>query len=215
MDALTDNLPDILRGFWTTLKLFGLSGACSLLLGTALAALRVAPFGSLRRFGATYVAILRNTPLVVLFALVVFGFPTIDVNLPFFTFAVVSLTLYTSAFVCEAVRSGINSVAPGQAEAARAVGMTFGQTLGLVVLPQAFRSVIPPIASVLIALAKNTSVAGAFGVVEATKELADLIRDHPDQAYTVFLGIGAGYVVITLTIAGAARLMETRLVVLR
>lgn len=215
MEALAENFPDIIRGFYATLKLFVVSGACSLLLGTVLAGFRVSPYGSLRGFGTVYVAVLRNTPLVVLFALVTFGFPTIDVNLPFFTFAVISLTAYTSAFVCEAVRSGINSVASGQAEAARAIGMTFGQTLRLVVLPQAVRSVITPIASVQIALAKNTSVASVFGVVEATKELSDLIRDHPDQGYVIFFGIAAGYLVITLSVAGIARLMEARLVVLR
>lgn len=215
MDALTDNFPEILRGFAETLRLFVVSGVCSLLFGTVLAALRVAPFGSLRRAGSTYVAVLRNTPLVVLFVLIVFGFPTIDVNLSFFTFAVLALTVYTSAFVCEAVRSGINSVSTGQAEAARAVGMTFTQTLGLVVLPQAVRSVIPPLASIMIALAKNTSVASAFGVVEATKELSDLIRDRPDQLYVVFFGIAAGYVLITLSIAGIAKILETRLVVVR
>ena len=215
MDALTDNFPEILRGFAQTLKLFLVSGACSLLFGTVLAAMRVAPFGSLRRSGATYVTLLRNTPLVVLFVLVTFGFPTIDVNVSFFGFAVIALTVYTSAFVCEAVRSGINSVSSGQAEAARAVGMTFTQTLRLVVLPQAVRSVIPPLASIMIALTKNTSVASAFGVVEATKELSDLIRDRPDQLYVVFFGIAAGYVAITLSIAGIARLIESRMAVVR
>jgi len=215
VDALTDNFPEIARGFAETLRLFVVSGVSSLLFGTVLAALRVAPFGSLRRAGSTYVAVLRNTPLVVLFVLIVFGFPTIDVNVSFFTFAVLALTVYTSAFVCEAVRSGINSVSTGQAEAARAVGMTFTQTLGLVVLPQAVRSVIPPLASIMIALAKNTSVASAFGVVEATKELSDLIRDRPDQLYVVFFGIAAGYVLITLSIAGIAKILETRLVVVR
>ena len=215
MDALTSNFDEILRGFWMTLRLFLVSGLLSLVFGTVLAAFRVAPFASLRAFGSSYVSLLRNTPLVVLFVFVVFGFPTIDINAPFFWFAVIALTVYTSAFVCEAVRSGINAVQSGQAEAARAVGMTFGQTLRHIVLPQAFRSVIPPIASILIALAKNTSVAGAFGVVEATKELADLIRDFPGQAYVVFFGIAAGYVAITLSIAGVAKLLENRFVVAR
>ena len=149
------------------------------------------------------------------FALVVFGLPTIDVNLPFFTFAVVSLSAYTSAFVCEAVRSGINSVASGQAEAARSVGMTFGQTLRLVVLPQAVRTVIPPLASIMIALAKNTSVALGFGVVEATKEMSDLIRDRPDQLYWIFFSFALGYVLITLSVAAIAKVLETRLAVAR
>lgn len=215
MEALTSNFDEIVRGFWMTLRLFFAAGLLSLVFGTVLAGFRVAPFASLRAFGSSYVSLLRNTPLVVLFVFVVFGFPTIDINAPFFWFAVIALTVYTSAFVCEAVRSGINAVQSGQAEAARAVGMTFGQTLRHIVLPQAFRSVIPPIASILIALAKNTSVAGAFGVVEATKELSDMIRDFPGQAYVVFFGIAAGYVAITLSIAGIAKVLENRFAVAR
>ena len=215
MDALTSNFDEILRGFWMTLKLFLISGAISLAVGTILAAFRVAPFASLRAFGTTYVTLVRNTPLVLVFAVVVFGFPTIDIRVSFFWFAILALSVYTSSFVCEAVRSGVNAVASGQAEASRAVGMTFGQTLGHIVLPQAFRSVIPPVASILIALAKNTSVASAFGVVELTKELSDRIRDHPSDAIIVFLGISAAYVVITLSVAGAAKLLETRLAVAR
>lgn len=215
MEALTDNFDQVLWGFWTTLKLFVVSAALSLVFGTILAAFRVAPFASLRAVGSTYVSVLRNTPLVVIFVFIVFGFPTIDVNISFFWFACLALTIYTSAFVCEAVRSGINAVAAGQAEAARAVGMTFGQTLGHVVLPQALRSVIPPIASILIALAKNTSVASAFGVVEAAKEMSDRIRDYPQYLYIVFLGFAVGYALITLSIAASAKLLEKRLAVSR
>ncbi len=215
MDALVENWPRIVSGFAKTLALFGWSAACSLILGTLLAAMRVSPVPVLRRAGTTYVDVLRNTPLVVLFVLVVFGFPELDILMPFFAFAVVALSVYTAAFVCEAVRSGINAVPPGQAEAARAVGMTFPQTLGAVVLPQALRTVIPPLASIMIALAKNTSVAGAFGVLDATFVLRGLVRDRPDVLWWVFGGIAFGYVLITLSIAGIARILETTLAVAR
>lgn len=215
MDALVENWPRIVSGFAKTLGLFGWSAACSLTLGILLAAMRVSPVPVLRRAGSTYVDVLRNTPLVVLFVLVVFGFPTLDILMPFFVFAVVALSVYTAAFVCEAVRSGINAVPPGQAEAARAVGMTFPQTLGSIVLPQALRTVIPPLASIMIALAKNTSVAGAFGVLDATFVLRGLVRDRPDVLWWVFGGIAFGYVLITLSIAGIARILESQLAVAR
>lgn len=215
MDVLIDNIDKILDGFATTLSLFGIAGLLSLVLGTVLAAMRVSPVPVLRAAGTAYVDVARNTPLVVVFILIAFGFPVLGIRWSFFTLAVVTLTLYTSAFVCEAVRSGINAVQAGQAEAARAIGMTFTQTLTVVVLPQALRSVVPPLASILIALAKNTSVAEAFGVTEATYQLDSLIRDNPDALYALFFGIAFGYVVITMTIAGVARLIEAKVAVVR
>ncbi|PBC71477.1 binding-protein-dependent transport system inner membrane component [Streptomyces sp. TLI_235] len=96
----------------------------------------------------------------------VLGLPRFGIVLPFFTFAGLALGCYTSAFVCEAFRSGINTVPAGQGEAARSLGLTFSQTLGLVVLPQAYRAVVAPLGSVMIALAKNTAIAGSFSVAE-------------------------------------------------
>ena len=215
MDVLIDNLPAILRGFGLTLRLLAVSGLVALLLGVVLAAMRVAPVAAMRVVGTSYVNLFRNTPLVLLFLLTTQGVPVLIEGLSFFTLAVTALGLYTAAFVCEAVRSGINAVDVGQAEAARAVGMTFNQTLSLVVLPQAVRSVIPPLASIFIALAKNTAIAEAFGLVEATGQLDNLVRDHPTALYALFFGIAAGYVLIVLTIALVARVLERRLVVLR
>ena len=96
-----------------------------------LAAMRVSPVPVLRAFGAGYVNIVRNTPLTLVFFFFAFAFPRLEIfDLSFFAAACVALTVYTSAFVCEVVRSGINTVPVGQAEAARALGFTFGQTLG-------------------------------------------------------------------------------------
>jgi glutamate transport system permease protein len=215
VNVLVEQAPRILEGFWVTLQLLVLSGLLALALGTVLAAMRVSPVPVLRAAGTCYVNVLRNTPLVLLFTLVAFGFPTIGIRFSFFTFAVVALGAYTAAFVCEALRSGVNTVSTGQAEAARAVGMTFGQTLSLIVLPQAFRAVIPPLASILIALTKNTAIAEAFAVTEATYQLDSLVRDRPDVLWWLFLGIAAGYIVIVWAIALGARLLERRLVVAR
>ena len=215
MDVLIDNRAGILAAFGTTLRLFGLSAVLALLLGTVLAALRVCPVPALRRVGAAYVHLLRNTPLVLVFILVTFGLPTVDVRFSFFTFAVTALTLYTSAFVAEAIRSGINAVDAGQAEAARAIGMTFRQNLTLIVLPQAARAVVPPLANIFVALIRNTGVAEAFGVTEASFKLEGLARDHPGSLYALFFGIAAGYMVIVFVVAGGARLLERRVLVAR
>ena len=164
MDTLIDNLPSILAGFRDTLYLLGAAGLIAVVAGVLLAAMRVSPVPVLRGVGTTYVNVFRNVPLVVLFLITTQGLPQLGLGFSFFVLAVLALGFYTAAFVCEAVRSGINAVDVGQAEAARSLGMTFGQTLQEIVLPQAVRSVIPPIASILIALTKNTAIAEAFGV---------------------------------------------------
>lgn len=215
MDVLIDNFPRLLAGFWLTVQLLLLSGLGALILGTILAAMRVSPIPVLRGAGTAYVTIFRNTPLVILFIVAVAGLPFIGVQISFQLRAVVALTAYTAAFVCEVLRSGINAVHTGQAEAARAVGMTFGQTLSLIVLPQAFRSVLPPLASVFIALAKNTAIAEAFGVTEATYFIDYVNTRFPSGLWAAFIGISVGYVLIVLVISSASSLLERRLAVVR
>jgi glutamate transport system permease protein len=185
VDAVLDNLDVFVKGFTTTVTLTLLAAVGALLLGTLIAAMRVSPVPPLRWAGTTYVQLVRNTPLTVVFFLVVFGLPEVDVIFSFFTFAVMALSLYTAAFVAEAVRSGILSVAAGQAEASRAVGMTFGQTLRLVVLPQAFANIVPPLASVFIALLKNTSIASAFFVFEGVQAMNQLINANGDAVVAI------------------------------
>ncbi len=215
MEVVIDNLPVILRGFAKTLQLLGASALIAVVLGVVLAAMRVAPVAVMRGVGTTYVNVFRNIPLLLLFLITTQGVPVVVKGLSFFTLAVAALSLYTAAFICEAVRSGINSVNVGQAEAARAVGMTFSQTMTSIVLPQAVRSVIPPLASILIALTKNTAIAEVFGITEATYRLDDLGRQFPGSLYWLFAGISLGYILIVFSISGIGQVLERRLVVLR
>ncbi len=208
MDAVLDNLDVFVKGFTTTVTLTLLAAVGALLLGTLIAAMRVSPVPPLRWAGATYVQLVRNTPLTVVFFLVVFGLPEVDVIFSFFSFAVLALSVYTAAFVAEAVRSGINSVAAGQAEASRAVGMTFGQTLRLVVLPQAFANIIPPLASVFIALLKNTSIASAFFVFEGVQSMNQLINANGDAAVAIIAAAAVGYLALALISSAAFGLLE-------
>jgi glutamate transport system permease protein len=213
-DYLPELVDRLLDGFLVTLRLLGWSGLFAAVVGTVLAAMRVSPIAPLRAFGTSYVNVFRNTPLVVLFLIAVVALPAVGIlQGSFFWRAVAALSVYTAAFVCESLRSGINTVDPGQAEAARSIGMTFGKSLRIVVLPQAFRAVIPPLASVYIALAKNTSVAGAFGVTDATYQLSNLNRDFPDELYLSFLGIALGYIAIVAVISGTANRLERRVAV--
>jgi glutamate transport system permease protein len=215
VDAILDNLDAYREGFVTTLELSALSSVLALVLGTLLAAMRVSPVPTLRAAGATYVELVRNTPLTVVFFFVVFVLPQLDILLPYFTFAVIALTVYHAAFFCEAVRSGINAVGVGQAEAARSIGLTFGQSLRLVVLPQAFRTVIPPLINVVIALIKNSSIAAAFGVIELTATGTRLANANGDAVLAVLAGVAVCYLILTLPSGWLAGRVERRLAVAR
>jgi glutamate transport system permease protein len=215
VDAILDNLDAYREGFVTTLELSALSSVLALVLGTLLAAMRVSPVPTLRAAGATYVELVRNTPLTVVFFFVVFVLPQLDILLPYFTFAVIALTVYHAAFFCEAVRSGINAVGVGQAEAARSIGLTFGQSLRLVVLPQAFRTVIPPLINVVIALIKNSSIAAAFGVVELTATGTRLANANGDAVIAVLAGVAVCHLLRTLPSGWLAGRVERRLAVAR
>ncbi|QDY79746.1 amino acid ABC transporter permease [Streptomyces qinzhouensis] len=209
MDVLTDNISLYWQGFLGTVELTFYSSVLALVLGFLIAACRVSPVGSLRVFGTVWVTVLRNTPLTLLFFAVVLGLPRFGIVLPFELFAILALGCYTSAFICEALRSGINTVPKGQGEAARSLGMSFGQTLHTVVLPQAFRSVIPPIGSTLIALAKNSAIAGAFSVTE----LLGTYKTLSELGYNIiwtFVWIAVGYLIITLSISALFNVLEKR-----
>ncbi|HEU4911594.1 MAG TPA: amino acid ABC transporter permease [Actinomycetes bacterium] len=210
MDAIIDNLDLYLEGFWATLRLTLTSAVFALVLGTVLGAFRVSPVPTLRGFGTTYVELVRNTPLTLVFFFFVFVAPQVDIKLPFFTSALVALSLYTAAFVCEAVRSGVNSVGIGQAEAARAIGLTFNQTMTQVVLPQAFRSVVPPLISIFIALTKNTSVAVGFFVTELMAVGIRLANRNPADVIPVLLGVAFFYLIITVPAGILAHRLERK-----
>lgn len=210
MDVLLDNLDLYGSGFLTNIELFLLAGIGSLVFGTILAVLRVSPVPVLRAAATTYVTLFRNTPLTLIFFFFAFAFPLLKIiNLSFFVAAVVALTLYTSAFICEVIRSGINTVPVGQAEAGRALGLTFGQILGNVVLPQAGRAVVPPLISMLIALLKNTTIASGFSVVEAGAIQAYLA----ERGYNVLVGmlwVALFFVILVVPLTLLQRSLEKR-----
>ncbi|MFE8949654.1 amino acid ABC transporter permease [Streptomyces sp. NPDC007856] len=196
---------DVLGAFWTTVQLTLLSAVGSLVWGTLLAAMRVGPVPLMRGFGTAYVNIVRNIPLtvIILFAslglnqtlLIDMGSKQVDTTN--FRLAVLGLVVYTSAFVCEAIRAGINTVPVGQAEAARAIGLSFTQVLGLIVLPQAFRAAVLPLTNVLIALTKNTTVAAAIGVAEAALLMKKMVENEA-QLLPISAVIAFGFCCLTL-----------------
>lgn len=168
MNVILDNSDLFLTGFKNTGILFIFSAVFALVLGTIVAAMRVSPAPAMRATGTIYVNFVRNTPLTLILAFFALGYPKLGLpSVNFLVAAIIGLSLYTATYVSEAIRSGINTVSVGQSEAARAIGLPFMQTLTLIVLPQAFRSVVPPLFSVFIALLKNTTVAAGFSVFES------------------------------------------------
>ncbi len=216
MDAVTDNYQLIGISFGLTILLFVISGIGSLLLGALLVTLRVGPVAVMRRAAATYVTLVRNTPLLIILVFLLFAAPKIGINFQFvdivittgwgdirlnnaFGCGVVGLTLYTATFVCEALRSGVNAVPVGQAEAARAIGLPFAGVMSNVVLPQAIRAALPPLASTMIALLKNTTVAISVGVLEAAFALRQLLNDNAGDRWWL-LGVFAGVFVLLVEV---------------
>ena len=226
MEVLNEYRGQIIEAFWITIQLTVFSALGALILGTVVAAMRLAPVPTLNWLGTAYVNVVRNTPLTLVILFCSFGLaqtlgvtlvdptsPTsiVDSN---FRLAVLGLTLYTSAFVCETVRAGVNTVPLGQAEAARSLGFTFGQNMRIVLLPQAFRAVIIPLGSVLIALTKNTTIASAIGVAEAALLMKEMIENT-----AALLVVGAifavGFVVLTLPLGLLFGWLGRRLAVAR
>ncbi|MEE1926597.1 amino acid ABC transporter permease [Streptomyces sp. TRM 70351] len=215
MNVLVDNFALFREGFIGTVSLTVVSALIALVLGLLVAGCRVSPVPPLRAFGTAWVTVLRNTPLLLLFFVAFFILPEVLFpGMSPYVLAILALGFYTSSFVCEAVRSGINTVAVGQAEAARSVGLTFLQTLRLVVLPQATRTVLPPMSSILIALTKNSAIAGAF----SNTELFGAQKDLSDMGYNimiVFFWIALAYLIITFSISGLFRALERQMGVAR
>jgi len=229
LDDLLANFDLYLKAFGLTVALFVVSGVVSLVFGALLASLRVGPVSVLARAVSLYVTIVRNTPLLMIFIFMAVAGPRLGYTFKsiedlsvgdwsvsaFFFRSCVALSLYTSAFVCEAFRSGINAVPLGQAEAARAIGLTFSGAMRQVILPQAMRAAVPPLVSVQIALLKNTSVAAVFGMVEATARMKFFSNRNADEQELIFVTFALGYVVLVEILSFAGSRLERRWAVAR
>ncbi len=216
MDVILENFDLYRSGFFKTVGIVFWAGIGALVIGVVLAGFRVSPIPPLRWVGTSYVNVFRNCPLTVVLFFVAFGFPELGINQSYYRFAVLGLVLYTAAFVCEAVRSGINSVAPGQAEAARSIGLTFTQSLRFIVLPQALRSVVPPLGSVIIAMMKNSAIVGAFGVAGELFSVGNTLSSARGYApLPVLTGVVLGYLCLTIPSGLLLQVIERRVAVAR
>ncbi|MEX5260443.1 amino acid ABC transporter permease [Kocuria sp. CPCC 205258] len=198
---------DVPGAFWVNLQLTFWAAIGSAVLGALVALMRISPIASLRLLGTTYVNLFRNTPLTIILVFLVLGVwsqlginLSSDFNRNFFLYAVIGLSLYHAAFVCEAIRSGVNTVPAGQAEAARAIGLSFLPAARLIVFPQALRGAITPLGNTLIALTKNTTVAAAASVTEISSLMKTMIEFRPDVIIAIFLVVALGFVLIVVPV---------------
>ncbi|HYI56953.1 MAG TPA: amino acid ABC transporter permease [Microlunatus sp.] len=212
MDALRTLLDeyDVVAAFWMTIKLTFYGAIGAFIIGTVIAIMRVSPVKVFQNFGLAYVTLIRNTPLTLLVFFCAFGLAiTLQINLApensptfivdnNFRWGVVALSVYHASFVAEAIRSGINTVPQGQAEAARAIGLPFLPTITTIVLPQAFRGAIAPLGNTLIALTKNTTVLATIGVAEPALMMRNMLEFNISLLYAIFFIMAAGFVILTL-----------------
>ncbi|KAB1502435.1 amino acid ABC transporter permease [Corynebacterium sp. 320] len=201
--------PELLPAFWVTIKLTFYSAVGSMIVGTILTAMRVSPVGILRTLSAWYINIVRNTPLTLIILLASMGlYYNLGLLLAVendtfiekqnFRLAVLAFVAYTSCFVAESLRSGINTVPFGQAEAARSLGLSFSQNFRHVIFPQALRGAIVPLGNTLIALTKNTTIASVIGVAEASLLMKALTEDYASDILVIFGVIAVGFIILTL-----------------
>lgn len=206
--------PRYVEGALVTIRLTLLSFALAFVIALLVAASRVSPIAPLQRAGALYVQLARNTPLTVMMLLGLFGLPRIGLTFPAFSTAVGVLSVYTGAFLAETIRSGINAVDRGQVEAARALGLGFGQVLGLIVLPQALRTVVPPIGNIFIALTKNSSVAYIISVTELTG-VARILGNQTARPIPAYIGSALGYLLLLIPAGLLFGALERRVAIKR
>jgi glutamate transport system permease protein len=212
--VLSDNLPALGHGILTTLAITALAFVSAVVLGTVVAVFRVSPIPPLRALGTVYVELLRNIPLLSLLILFAYGLPYVGVQLSLFTTAVVCLALVSAAFACETVRAGINGVPVGQAEAARALGLTFSQSLSRVILPQALRTMVQPLVNIFIGVALGSSLAAAIAVPELTYQ-AQQVGNVTAESMLMFIISAVVYIVIALLGGATGSVLERRLAVKR
>jgi His/Glu/Gln/Arg/opine family amino acid ABC transporter permease subunit len=206
-----DNSDEFLSGFWVTVRLVVFSFAIAMIVGTLVAALRIAPSKWLQRLGGIYVETFRNIPLLVLLFISFAGLRRAGVDINPWIAGIGSLGLYTAAYVSEALRSGVFSVSKGQIEAALSLGYTYRQTLRRVIFPQAFRTVISPLGSLIIAMIKNSAIIGVslLALPDLLKQ-ARIVQSRTFDTNEAFFWAALGYLLLTIAATLTIRALEKR-----
>ena len=216
IDMLTDHWSEFSSGFWVTVRLMVISFGVAMVVGTLVAALRIAPNKWLQRVGGVYVEIFRNIPLLVLLFISYAGLRRAGVDINAWVAGIGSLGLYTAAYVAEALRSGVFSVGKGQIEASLTLGFSYSETLRRIVLPQAFRTVISPLGSLTIAMIKNSAIIGVslLALPDLLKQ-ARIVQSRTFQTDETFFWAAVGYLILTGAVTLVIRNLERRFAIRR
>ncbi|EEL52132.1 Polar amino acid ABC transporter, inner membrane subunit [Bacillus cereus Rock3-44] len=210
VSILTNNIDMYLEGFKYTVMSSIVALIGSFILGIIMAVMRIAPIRFMNWFGTAYVEFIRNIPLVLIAFVFYFAFPVIGVTLNGFVAGTSALTVYTAAFIAEAIRAGIMSVPKGQMEAARSSGLTYVQAMYYVVLPQAIKIVIPPLGNQFLNLVKNSSILGIIAGTDLMYQ-GDLISTRTLVTFDVYIFVGLFYLLLTVPLSMLVRYFEKRL----
>jgi putative glutamine transport system permease protein len=207
---LTNYFSLFLEGFFNTLKVSLLGLAGSFILGVVVAVMRMAPLRVLNWLGACFVEFIRNIPLIIIVFFFYHGLSAFKINLSGFVAGTIGLTIYTAAFIAEAVRAGIQTVDQGQMEAARSSGLSYGQAMRYIILPQAVKIVIPPIGNQFLNLVKNSSILGVVAGMELMY-FADYIHEKTWVTFDTYIFVALFYLVITIPLSLFVNYLERRL----
>jgi His/Glu/Gln/Arg/opine family amino acid ABC transporter permease subunit len=215
-DVLVRHFPEFRSGFFVTCQLVAISFVIAMGVGTLVGVLRASPSRVLQTVGAIYVEAFRNVPLLVLLFLSFAGLRRAGIDISPFAAGTASLGLYTASYIAEALRSGVFAVGKGQREASLALGLSNRQTLTKIVMPQAFRTVIPPLGNLIIAMIKNSAIIGvSLGLADDLLKEARLINSQTFQTNEVFFWAAAGYLILTIPTTFLVRYLETKLAIRR
>jgi aspartate/glutamate/glutamine transport system permease protein len=216
LPIISNNLDIFVSGLLLTLRLVGISFVVAMVVGTLVASLRIAPVKPLNWIGTFYVETFRNIPLLVLAIIFSAGLTRTGIRLSGMSAASAALGLYTAAYIAEAIRSGVSAVSKGQIEASLSLGFTYRQTMRQVILPQAFRTVIPPIGNLVIAMIKNSAiVAGSLIALDDILQIARLVNSRTFATNEAFFWAGVGYLMLTIPATIIVRRLEKRFAIKR
>lgn len=209
ISLIIDSLPMLLAGLLVTLQIAGVGCGIGLSLGTLLALMQTSHLGLLRGIVATYVTIIRGTPMLIQILCAYYVLPQIGIQIPAIWAAIIAIGLNSAAYISQIIRSGISSVSTGQIEAGKVLGLTTTQIARYIVLPQAFRVVLPALGNEFVTLIKDSSLASMIGVAELSRQ-GRLIISRTYDAISIFFAVAILYLIITTTISLIIAKLEQR-----
>ncbi len=209
MDIILENYDLLLKGAGITLRVSFFGVLAGLIIGSVMGLCRIARSFLLRAISGVYVEVIRGTPLLVQVLYLYFGLPEIGIRLPPITAGIIALSINSGAYITEIVRAGIQSIDKGQMEAARSLGLTYYHSMRYIIIPQAFRRIIPPLVNEFIILIKDSSLLSVIGIMELTR-MGQMVRVRYFDTFYIMTAVAVIYFVITFSLSTLLGYIERR-----